>query len=311
MKVGIIGTGFVGSTAAYAMALEGTAQEIVLVDLDEKMARAQAEDILHATPHAHPIRIFAGDYRSLSGASAVILACGVNQQEGETRMELLERNAEVFKEVIPHIVAAAPEAILVAASNPVDVITHLCAKISGLPQERVIGSGTILDTARFRSLLGQHLGVSPHSVHGYVLGEHGDSEVLAWSSTHIGSVGLVDFSKQIGREISADIRKNIDDAVRHAAGRIIAGKGATYFGIGAGLSRIIRAIGDDEGAVITVSGVSSREEKEASVSFSVPRIIGVNGIRAELSPSLSDSERQALEESIAVIRAAVDRLGYL
>ena len=130
----------------------------------------------------------------LSGASAVVLACGVNQEEGETRMELLERNADVFNEVIPQVVAAAPDAILVAASNPVDVITHLCTRISEFPPERVIGSGTILDTARFRSLLGQHLGVSPHSVHGYVLGEHGDSEVLAWSSAHIGSVGLFDFA---------------------------------------------------------------------------------------------------------------------
>lgn len=311
MKVGIIGAGFVGSTAAYAMALEGTAQEIVLVDLDEKMASAQAEDILHATPHAHPIRISAGGYQLLSGASAVILACGVNQEEGETRMELLERNADVFNEVIPQVVSAAPDAILVAASNPVDVITHLCTRISKFPPGRVIGSGTILDTARFRSLLGQHLGVSPHSVHGYVLGEHGDSEVLAWSSAHIGSVGLFDFSQQIGREISEDTRKNIDDAVRNAAGRIIEGKGATYFGIGAGLSRIIRAIGDDEGAVITVSGVSASAEEKASVSFSVPRIIGADGIRAELNPSLSDGERQALKDSMAVIRDAVDRLGYL
>ncbi len=310
MKVGIIGAGFVGSTAAYAMALKGTAQEIVLVDLDKKLARAQAEDILHATPHANPVRILAGDYQLLSGASAVILACGVNQEEGESRMELLERNADVFNEVIPRVVAAAPDTILLAASNPVDVITHLCIRISGFPPERVIGSGTILDTARYRSLLGQHLGVSAQSVHGYVLGEHGDSEVIAWSSTHIGSVGLFDFSRQIGREISADTRSDIDDAVRNAAGRIIEGKEATYFGIGAGLSRIIRAIGDDEGAVITVSGLSTREDVDAGVSFSVPRIIGAGGIRAELNPSLSDSERQALKDSVSVIRDAVDRLGY-
>jgi L-lactate dehydrogenase len=178
MKAGIVGCGFVGSSAAYAIALGGVANDIVLIDLNDSLARAQAEDLLHATPFAFPVRIVAGDYAALDGADVVILTCGVGQRPGETRLDLLKRNADVFEAVIPAVMKAAPQAILLIASNPVDVITHIVTKIAGIPAERVIGSGTILDTARFRALLGESLNVSPNSVHAYVLGEHGDSEVL-------------------------------------------------------------------------------------------------------------------------------------
>jgi L-lactate dehydrogenase len=178
MKVGIVGCGLVGSSGAFAMALRGTASEIFLVDLNKKLAQAQAEDILHATPFSHPVRVVAGDYPQLDGAGVVILACGVGQRPGETRLQLLERNVEVFKKVVPQVRQFAPDALLLVVSNPVDVITQVVTKLSGLSPRKVIGSGTILDTARFRALLGEHLGVAPVSVHGYVLGKHGDSEVL-------------------------------------------------------------------------------------------------------------------------------------
>src|SRR5512137_2536390 len=226
MKVGIVGCGFVGSSGAYAMALKGTVSEIVLVDLNRKLAQGQAEDILHATPLSYPVRIMAGDYPDLTGAGIVILACGVGQRPGETRLQLLERNVEVFKKVIPQVLQFAPEALLLVVSNPVDVITQVVTKLSGISPARVIGSGTILDTARFRALLGEHLGVAPLSVHAYVVGEHGDSEVLLWSSAKVGGVPIKNFARQVGVSLMEEKKSQIDDGVRHAAYRIIEKKGA-------------------------------------------------------------------------------------
>lgn len=310
MKVGIVGAGFVGSTAAYAMVLDGVASEIVLIDINEKMAHAHAEDILHATPYAHPVRIHAGGYPELKEAGAVILSCGVGQRQGETRLQLLERNAKVFEDVIPQVMKAAPDALLVVASNPVDIITHMVTRISGLPPQRVIGSGTILDTARFRSLMGEHLRVAPRSVHAYVLGEHGDSEVLVWSSAHVGGVPLFEFAKQTNRPITQAVQEKIDLGVRKAAYRIIEGKGATYHGIGAGLARIIKAIRDDEGAVLTIAGLSTRIQGISGVCLSVPRILGAEGISAELWPALADEEHRALERSTEILAKAAQELGY-
>lgn len=310
MKVGIVGAGLVGSTAAYTLALDGAASEIVLVDLNKNLAQAHAEDILHATPYGHPAKIYAGDYAALTSAKAVILSCGVNQKEGESRLELLGRNAKVFEEVIPKVMAYAPEALLLVASNPVDIITQVVTIISGLPPKRVIGSGTILDTARFRSLVGNYLGVSARSVHAYVVGEHGDSEVLIWSSPNIGGVSLLDFAVQIGRPITTKVLAEIDDGVRNAAARIIKGKGATYHGIGGGLSRIVRAIRDDEGAVLTVSSRSHRKSEYKGICFSVPRIVGAQGIVSELWPSMNEEEQQALLQSTAILGDAAKEIGY-
>ncbi len=310
MKVGIVGAGYVGSTAAYTMALEGVASEIVLVDIDEKLASAQAEDILHATPHAHATRVRSGGYSALHSAKAVILACGVGQKEGESRMELLGRNARVFEDVIPKVMEAAAGAVLIVATNPVDIITQITTKISDLPPGRVIGSGTILDTARFRSMVGGHLGISSRSIHAYVVGEHGPTEVLVWSSPHIGGVSLVEFAQQIGRPFTNDIRASVDDGVRNAAARIIEGKGATYYGIGGGLSRIVRAVRDNEGVLLTVSSLGRGHEDLAEVSFSVPRIVGAQGIVSEVWPTLSEDEHEALCQSVSAIAEPCRELGY-
>jgi L-lactate dehydrogenase len=312
MKVGIIGSGFVGSTAAYAMTLQGTASEIVLVDLKMDFARSQAEDILHATPFATPTRITAGEYRDLAGAEVVVLSCGVNQRPGEGRLELLGRNVRVFEQVVPRVLQYAPAALLLVASNPVDVMTMAVTRIAAsLPPSRVIGSGTILDTARFRALLGEHLGVAPHSVHAYVLGEHGDSEVLVWSSARVGGVALADFAAQTGRPLTPLVRTQIDDGVRRAAYRIIEGKGATYFGIGAGLSRIISAIRDDERAVLTVSTAATAGVLDGfeGVCFSLPRVVGRAGVVATLRPGLADNEQDALRRSAELLRAASREIG--
>jgi L-lactate dehydrogenase len=310
MKIGIVGAGFVGSTAAYAIALLGEASELVLVDLDPRLARAQAEDILHATPFGSPVRIVSGDYAELEGAGAVILSCGVGQKPGESRMQLLERNVRVFEAVLPQVVRHAPDTILLVASNPVDVMTQVVTRLAGVATHRVIGSGTILDTARFRALVGEHLGVAPQSVHAYVLGEHGDSEVLVWSTAMVGGVLLPDFARQTGRSLAADARAEIDRSVRHAAYRIIAGKKATYFGIGAGLARIVRAIRDDERTVLTVSNASVEDPQWDGLCFSLPRVIGQRGVIGTLQPALSDDERNALRTSAAVVRDAAKEIGF-
>ena len=306
MKIGIIGCGFVGSSSAFAIALVGAATELILIDLNADLAKAHAEDILHATPFSEPVRVAAGDYSTLKGAGLVVLACGVAQKPGESRLKLLERNVNVFQNVVPRVLEHAPDSILLVVSNPVDIMTQVVTKISALPPERVIGSGTILDTARFRTLLAEHLGLAPHSVHAYVLGEHGDSEVLAWSSGKIGGVPVIEFAEQIDRRITDDVKARIDDGVRRAAYRIIEGKGATYYGIGAGIARIAKAIRDDEGAVLTLSNI----EGINGVSLSLPRVLKAKGIEATIQPMLSNEEEEALKRSAEILKEAAAELNF-
>jgi L-lactate dehydrogenase len=306
--VGIIGTGLVGSAAAYAIALSGIASRLVLVDHSPALALAQAEDIAHAVPFASSTQIEAGSYDRLTGAEVIIIAAGVNQKPGESRLDLLARNSAVFAEVVAQARAHAPDAILLVATNPVDVMTEITTRLSGLPPSRVIGSGTILDTARFRSLLGQHLGISPQSVHAYVLGEHGDSEVLAWSTARAGAVAIRDFAAQIGAAITDDVRAGIDDGVRRAAYRIIAGKGATNYGIGAGLMRITRAILRDEAAVLSISIRTPEVCGIKDVSLSLPRVLGRQGVTATLMPSLDSAEAEALHRSARLLKDTQDAL---
>ena len=308
MKAGIVGCGFVGSTAAYTLVMRGVVSELVLIDVNSKAAQAHAEDILHATPFARAVRVVAGDYSLLDQADVVILSCGVGQRPGETRLQLLERNADVFSTVVGQVLRFAKDAILLVASNPVDIMTHVTLKLSGLPSAKVIGSGTILDTARFRALLGEHLGVSPSSIHAYVLGEHGDSEVLVWSSAKVGGVPIADFAQQMGRDLTGVVMDRITNGVRRAAYSIIEGKGATYFAIGAGLAHIIHAIRDDERRILTVSGLTSQVAEFNGACLSLPRLVGAGGIVAEFEPNLSDGEREGLRKSHEILRESVNTL---
>jgi L-lactate dehydrogenase len=307
-KVGVVGAGMVGASAAYAMALRGTAGEIVLVDRNPARALAEAEDIAHAVPFAAATRVVSGDYDRLTGADVVILAAGVNQQPGESRLALLSRNAAVFAEVIAEVRRVAPSALLLVATNPVDIMTEVATRLSGLPAARVIGSGTILDTARFRSLLGAHLGIAPQSVHAYVLGEHGDSEVLAWSCVRAGSVPIRSFAAQVGAAITEDVVARIDDGVRNAAYRIIQGKGATWYGIGAGLAQMVGAIARDEQAVMSVSIHTPEVLGVRKVALSIPRVLGRAGIAADLMPELDRTETEALIRSATLLRDTADAL---
>lgn len=311
MKIGIVGCGFVGSTAAYAMVMNGVGREIVLVDLNRQKAEAEAADILHAVPFAHNLRVHAGDYEDLRGARVVIMSAGVNQRPGETRLQLLERNAEVFRSVIPQIYENAPDAILVIATNPVDIMTHVTTWIAAeyrVPSHRIIGSGTTLDTARFRALLGQALGVDTNHVHGYVIGEHGDSEVLTWSLTNIGNMPLEDFLGLRGLELKEEHRQAIDKAVRGAAYTIIEGKGATYYGVGSALARITRNILSDTRAIMTVCTPTPEIAGVKDVTVSLPRLIGGDGVLETFHLPLSAEEEAALHDSAALIRGYTDQL---
>ncbi|WP_225027860.1 L-lactate dehydrogenase [Xinfangfangia pollutisoli] len=301
MKVGIVGAGAVGAQAGFALAMTGAASEILLCDKNAALAQAQAEDIAHAVPFGAPVTVRAAEIAALEGARVVILAAGVSQKPGETRLALLERNAQVFAAILGEIGRVAPEAILLIATNPVDIMTDIATRLSGLPPERVIGSGTILDTARFRSLLGRHLDVAPQSFHAYVLGEHGDSEVLAWSSARAGTVPVRAFAEQIGRPITPQVVAGIDEGVRRAAYRIIEGKGATWFGIGAGLARIVRAIGGNERAVLSVSIRTPEVAGVTGATLSLPRIVGAGGIVGELIPELDAQETRALAASARLL----------
>lgn len=305
MKIGIIGTGMVGSAAAFAMAIRGIGSHLVLVDYNSKLAAAQAQDIAHAVPFGSPIRISHGSYEDLAGAAIVILTAGVNQKPGETRLQLLDRNVAVFENIITRLNTVTTEAILLVATNPVDVMTYVAQKLSGLAPERVIGSGTILDTARFRSLLGDHLGLAPQSVHAYVMGEHGDSEVLVWSNAIAGSVPVADYADQIGKPLDQASRERIDNDVRRAAYKIIEGKGSTYYGIGAGVARICRAIIEDEHAILSVSMVTPEIAGMTDVPLSLPRVIGRDGILETIPLRLDQAEAAALKKSATIIRDAL------
>ncbi|MGA0541643.1 L-lactate dehydrogenase [Neotabrizicola sp. VNH66] len=301
MRIGIVGAGAVGAQAAFAIACDGAAREIILCDRNPALARAQAEDIAHAVPFLSPVILRAGEIAELEGAGLIILAAGVSQKSGETRLALLERNAAVFAEILGQIAQAAPEAILLVATNPVDIMTDIATRLSGLPPGRVIGSGTILDTARFRSLLSRHIGIAPQSFHAYVLGEHGDSEVLVWSSARAGTGALDQVARQMGRPLTGEIRARIDDGVRRAAYRIIEGKGATWFGIGAGLARIVRAIASDEHSVLSVSIRTPEVAGVTGATLSLPRVLGRDGVLADLDPGLDPEETAALARSARLL----------
>jgi len=311
MKVGIVGSGFVGSTAAYAMVMEGVGREIVLVDKDPKRAWAEANDIYHAVPFAHPLKVTAGSCDNLNGCRAVIIAAGVSQEPGESGMELLQRNAAVFREVVPEILSYAPDAILVIATNPVDVMTHLAARYAaelGVPSSRVLGSGTMLDTARYRTLLGSHLGVDPQYLHGYVLGEHGDSEVLTWSLVTVGGMPLSDFCRLRGIQFDAYQRQKIDRDVRRAAYAIIEGKGATYYGIGSALARIIDVILHDQRAILTICTSIPESWGGANVTVSLPHLVSGAGVLAVFPPVLTYEEEESLHTSAGVVRHTIQEL---
>lgn len=313
MKVGIVGSGMVGATAAYAIVMQGIAREVVLVDINQARAQADADDILHAVPFAYPVDIRAGDYSDLTNSRIVILTAGVNQKPGETRLQLLERNAAIFRQVVPTVLTFAPDTLLLVATNPVDIMTHLTARYAAesgvpVPSSRVVGSGTTLDTARFRALLGRELGIDSQHVHAYVLGEHGDSEVLNWSAVTVGGMPLETFCDLRKTQLCSEDWKSIDEQVRKAAYHIIAGKGATYYGIGSALAHIVEIILRDQRSILTVCTPVEQVVGVQNITVSLPNLLGGSGVIETFQPSLSNEEIVALRASAMIVKEAIDSL---
>jgi L-lactate dehydrogenase len=308
-KVAIVGAGNVGATAAYALLLSGLAAEIVLIDANKKRAEGEAMDLAHAVPFSRPTKVWAGDYEDCAGAVITILAAGTGQRPGETRLDLAKRNGAIFAEIVPKVAGANPDGIILVATNPVDVLTHAAWRISGLSASRVFGSGTTLDTGRFRSLLGDHFGVDPRSVHAFIIGEHGDSEVPVWSSANVAGVGLEDLARAREIAFEPEDRERIFSQTRDAAYAIIERKGATFYAVAVALLRIVEAVIRDQRTVLSVSSVvGSKPYRLGEVCLSLPSIVGAGGVEEVLPLRLDAEEERALRRSAEIVREAQDEV---
>lgn len=301
-KVGIVGTGMVGASFAYALMQRSIATEIVLVDVDRERAEGEAMDLNHGLPFVRPIKISAGNYADLAGAGVVVMTAGANQRPGQTRLDLLQRNADICKQIVPKIFEHNPDGILVIASNPVDILTHIAAEVAGVAWGRIIGSGTILDTARFRYLLGSYFEVDARSVHAYIIGEHGDSAVPVWSLANIGGVRLRDFHASNGRQWEQGAMDHIFEQMRTAAYEIIKRKQATYYAIGLGLLTVVEAILRDQRTVLTVSTPVQGNYGVRDIALSLPTVVGRNGALSVLDLELSTEEQAAFNASAQTLR---------
>ncbi len=307
-KIVVIGTGMVGATFGYALLSSGLTPEIVLIDVNRARAEGEAMDLSHAMPFHRPITIRTGDYPDCAGAAAVVVTAGAAQRPGETRPQLAQRNSQIFAQIIPEVVRYAPGTILVIATNPVDSLTYLSWRLSGLPAQRVIGAGTILDTARLRYLLGARFNVDPRSVHAYIVGEHGDSEVPLWSSASIAGMRLDDFCAVIGASCTEEERQAIFTQVRDAAYHIIELKGATYYAIASGLERIVEAILRDQNTIFSVSGLLEDCHGVSDVTLSLPMIINRQGISRILCVPMTAEEERRFQASARIVREVIDTL---
>jgi L-lactate dehydrogenase len=298
----------VGSSFAYALMQRGLANELALIDKDVARAEGEAMDLNHGLPFVLPMRISAGGYDKLAGCEVVVIAAGANQRPGETRLDLLQRNAAVFRDIVPQVVDASPGATIVIATNPVDILTTISADLAGLPAGQVIGSGTILDTARFRYLLGEYYRVDPRSVHAYIVGEHGDTELALWSLANIAGVRLRDFVGLEGRGYDQAALDRIFEQTRTAAYEIIKRKQATYYAIGLGLLAIVEAVLRDQRTVLTVSTPLSGQYGVVGIALSLPTIVGRGGAIEILDLPISVEERAGFQLSAQTLK---DRLAQI
>ena len=307
-KIAIIGAGKVGTTFAYALILNGLAGEIVLIDVDKERTEGEVMDLNHAVPLSNPVHIHSGEYVDCANANIVVITAGTSQRPGETRLDLLKRNIAIFRQILPQVLQYNRNAILLIATNPVDVLSYATWKMSGLPTRRVIGSGTVLDTARFRSLISTRFSLDARNVHAFIIGEHGDSEVAVWSSANIAGIPMQDFCKQVGNDICDDDRQRITDEVRNAAYEIIRRKGATFYAVGMGLARISESILRDQHSVLSISSLVEGAYGIEDVYLSLPAVLGRNGIERVLKLNLDESETAALLRSASVMHEVIDQL---
>lgn len=308
-KVGLIGTGMVGASFAYSLMQSGLASELVLVDLDEARAEGEAMDLNHGMAFVRPMRIEAGGYELLANSDVVVICAGANQRPGETRLDLLAKNAGIFEAIIPKVVAASPDAIILIATNPVDILTEMSAKIAKkLPHGRVIGSGTLLDTARFRFKLGEYYDVDPRSINAWTIAEHGDTLVAAWSLANVAGLPLKDFRGPNGKTLDQAAMQDIFERTRNAAYEIIQRKQSTYYAIGLALLRIVEAILRDQHTVMTVNMPLEGRLGVTDMSLSLPAVVGRTGVEEVLELPLDKSELAAFQASGQALK---DRLAEL
>ena len=304
MKVGIIGAGFVGSTTAYTLAIKGLAREIVLVDINTDKANAEALDVIHAAAMTSDSNVYCGDYEDLDGANIVIITVDCQKALSDNRLELLESNTKIMCDIVPKIIRNTPNCIILVATNPVDVITKVVLDISKFPSQRVIGSGTVLDTARFRAMLSDYFNISPHSIHAYVMGEHGSSSLVSWSTAAIGGSGIDLYAKETGVKLTDELKQKMSQTLIQAGFKIYHGKRATYYGIASSLVKICEAIIKDEKRTLTVSSLHKNVEGVKDVCLSLPSVVSRRGVYGAVVPNLSDEEKEKLRLSAEIMDKA-------
>jgi L-lactate dehydrogenase len=309
-KVAIVGTGNVGATFAYSLLMSGLASEIVLIDANMSKAEGEAMDLNHAVPMHSPTRICAGGYEDCAEAAITVITAGSAQKPGETRLDLIQRNAAIFKSIVENIVKHNPNGIILVATNPVDVLTYATWKYSGLPANRVIGSGTILDTARFRYLLSQTFDVDPRSVHANIIGEHGDSEVPVWSLANIAGMRLPEYCNVNHMGCSKDQLDSIFKQTRDAAYEIISRKGATYYAIASGLVRIVEAILRDQATVLSVSTFIEDYYGIKDVYLSIPSVVDAGGVERTIRLDLNNEEADGLRHSANILKETIATIKF-
>ena len=296
-KAAVIGCGFVGSATAVTLMQSRLFSELVLLDVNMEKADGEAKDIAHGIPFAGQMKIYAGTYDDAADAAIIIITAGANQKPGETRLDLVQKNTAIYQSIIPEIVKRDFGGILLIVSNPVDILTYVALKLSGLPENRVLGSGTVLDTARLKYALGEHLGVDSRSVHSFIIGEHGDSEIAAWSSTNVSGIPLNDFCEMRGHFNHDAAMDAIAEKVKNSAYEIISKKQATYYGIAMSVKRICECIVRNERSILPVSAMMHGEYGIEDITLSMPAIVGIGGVETHVPIALSEEEAEKLVES--------------
>ena len=307
-KAVMVGCGFVGSASVFSLMQSGLFSEIAMIDADVKKAEGEAMDISHGIPFARQMKIYAGTYDDVSDAGIVIVTAGAAQKPDETRLDLVNKNVNIFKSIIPEIAKRNFEGILLIVANPVDILTHVAQKLSGLPANRVIGSGTVLDSARLKYRLGEHLSVDSRSVHAFIIGEHGDSEIAAWSSANISGIPLNEFCEMRGHFQHEESQENIAEQVKNSAYDIIQKKRATYYGVAMAVRRICEVIVRDEKSILPVSTLMQGEHGIDGVVLSMPCIVGKDGIETKVPIQLNEEEEADLRESASVLAGIMDKV---
>lgn len=311
-KITVVGAGNVGSTVAYTLMISGLVSEIVLIDINKDKAEGDAMDMSHGVSFVSPVRIIAGDYSDIKESDMVIITAGANQREGEKRTELLKRNAQVFKNIIDNILRYChDDTILLVVTNPVDILTYITCKISGFSKNNVIGSGTVLDTSRLKYLISEKVKVDPRNVHTYIIGEHGDSEVAAWSVTNVAGMEISDFCCCGGDCKPVDIcRSELYDRTKNAAYDIISRKGSTYYAIALAVKRIVECIIGDDNSILTVSSLLEGEYGISDVCLSVPTVVGSGGAERIIEIGFSEEELKGLKESAETLQNLAREIGF-